>query len=182
MKLIISFLLLVFFNTVQLSAQQEVDGFVKKMKNAKFEYEGFPPVPFQAPDINGENHFLSDYKGQILIIQFWQLYCEPCRSQIPSINKILKDYEDQSVAAIGFVDDFGDELELYANNMAINYPVIPNSRDFAMQAYGGELGYPRVFIIDKYGLIRKLVIGGSSDDDMDLYKEIKPLIENLLKE
>ena len=86
------------------------------------------------------------------------------------------------MAALGFADDFGESLELYVKHKTINYPVIPNSRDFAMQAYGGELGYPRVFIIDKYGIIRKLILGGSSYNEMGLYDEIKPLIEELLKE
>ncbi len=145
-------------------------------------FEGFSPVPFQAPDLNGEDHFLSDFKGQILIIQFWQLYSQESRSQIPSINKLLEDYNDQSVAALGFVDDYGEDLELFVNNTTINYPIIPNSRELGLQAYAGELGYPRVFVIDQYGITRKIIMGAYSDDEMHLYKELKSLIEGLLKE
>jgi thiol-disulfide isomerase/thioredoxin len=160
----------------------DVDKYIQRQEEAKNKYEGFSPTPFHAPDLNGEDHFLSDFKGQVLILQFWQLYCEPCRSQIPSINKLLEDYNDQSVAALGFVDDYGEELADYVNNSVVNYPVIPNARELSLEAFAGELGYPRVFIIDKYGLIRKLIIGGSSYDEMDLYNEAKPFIELYLKE
>jgi len=158
------------------------EDFLERQKNVIATLEGFSPVPFQAPDLEGKDHFLSDFKGQILILQFWQLYSDESRSQIPSINKILKDYDDQSVAALGFVDDYGEDLELYVNNTPIDYPIIPNSRELGLQAFAGELGYPRLFIIDKYGITRKVILGGHSYDKMHLYKELKPLIEELQKE
>lgn len=168
--------------SVSLFAQAEIQELMERHEKAIASFEGFPPIPFQAPDTEGKQHQLEDYKGQILILHFWQLYCQPCLTQIPSLHKILDTYDDQSVAVLSFVDDYGKDLQDYLDENPMQYPVVPNAREFGLEAYGGMLGYPRVFIIDQYGVIRKLIRGGSSDDDLDLYEQINPLIAEFLKE
>ncbi len=177
------FLLLLWPLNAQSEAdQEEIAKLEDRFSRRLAEFEGFSPTPFEAPDMDGNNHYLADHKGQILIMQFWRLPCQPCLSQMPSLHKLLDEYNDQSIAVLSFSDDYGKDLENYVSQKSIHFPVIPNSRNLGMDAFAGDLGYPRVFIIDKFGIIRKLILGGSSDDEMALYDEIKPVIESLLKE
>ncbi len=144
-------------------------------------YEGtFAPL-FRATDINGNDYFLDKYEGHIVILHFWQVYSPSTTSQIPALNRVVKEYFDQGVVVFGFADEDEQELNDFVTKNEVNYPLIPNSRDFARVHFGGELGYPRTFIIDKYGIIQKVTIGGKVDDEIELYHKIKPVIEEHLK-
>lgn len=144
-------------------------------------YEGIPAPLFKAPDLEGYTHYLDYYSGFIVILHFWQVYSEGDILQIQSLNKINKEYFDKGVTVLGFaINDVEDITELL-KTQDINYPVIPNSREFASDYYGGELGLPRVFLIDKYGIIQKVTTGASYGNPLELYHRLVPFIEEHLK-
>ena len=144
-------------------------------------YEGVPAPLFEAPDIDGNTHFLDLYHDHIVILHFCQIFSDPSVSQIPSLNRIVKEYFDKGVAVFGFAMENTEDIKEFLKNQEVNYPIIPNSIDFSMEHYGGELGFPRVFLIDKYGIIQKVTIGGKVGDFMDLYHGLMPSIEEHLK-
>ena len=144
-------------------------------------YEGISAPIFRATDLSRNHHYLDKYKDNIVILHFWQVYSPSTTSQIPSLNRIVKEYYDQGVIVLGFADDDEQEVSDFIGKNLMYYPVIPNAMEFARAHFGGELGYPRTFIIDKYGVIQKVSVGGNPDLEMELYEEIKLVIEEHLR-
>ena len=148
-------------------------------KIAKF--VGLPAPLFEAPDLEGRKHYLDLYSDHVVILHFWQAFSDPSISQIPSLNRIIEEYFDQGVVVLGFATNDFEDLKMFQKEQEVKYPVIPNSWQFSLDYYGGEMGYPRVFLIDKYGVVQNVFIGGKSGDYDYLYNQLKPLIEEQLK-
>lgn len=160
------------------STHYEPDSYFQKSIS---KYEGLPAPLFEAPDIDGNVHFLDRYLDHIVILHFCQIYSEPSVSQIPSLNRIVEEYFDKGVSVFGFAMENTQDIREFLKNQKVNYPIIPNSMEFSIEHYGGGLGYPRAFLIDKYGIVQKVTIGGKSGDYMELYNRLTPIIEEHLK-
>ncbi len=172
-----------FFSSVlEAQIQDSIDmGFDEFFKSRIAKYEGIPAPLFKAPDLEGNVHYLDYYIDHIVILHFWQVFNDGDVLQIQSLNKIVEEYFDKGVVVIGFALNDIEDITGLLKTQEINYPVIPNSGDFAREYYGSDLGIPRVFLIDKYGIIQKVTTGGSYLDALDLYKRLKPAIEEHLK-
>lgn len=144
-------------------------------------YVGLPAPLFEAPDLDGTKHYLDAYEDYIVVLHFWQVFSDPSTSQIPSLNKIVEEYFDRGVVVFGFATNDVEDLTNFKKEQKVNYPLIPNSMQFSKDYYGGEMGYPRVFLIDKYGIVQKVLVGGKPGDFMDLYNDLVPFIEEHLK-
>lgn len=110
---------------------------------------------FTLQDMNGGQVDLSDYKGKVLLLDFWATWCAPCRIEIPGFIELLDQYEDEGLAIVGIsVDDPVESLLLYAEEMEMDYPVlIGDGRDDVKDAYGPLFGFPTTFLINRDGEI-----------------------------
>ncbi|MCP2519925.1 TlpA family protein disulfide reductase [Candidatus Aminicenantes bacterium AC-335-A11] len=115
---------------------------------------------FTLQDINGNLVRLSDFRGKIIILNFWATWCPPCRKEIPIFIKLYKKYKDEGLVIIGIsLDRGGKEVVIpFVKKYGINYPVLIGTSEVE-EAYGGIRGIPTTFIIDKEGKIRKKHIG-----------------------
>ena len=138
-------------------------------------YEGFPPMPFEAPDLNKQTHFLPDYKDQVVLLSFWNTETAACLQQIPVLNNLYQTYHDQGLVIIGFADETTDQLQTFLQAQSIDYPVIPNSKGLGEMAFAGELGYPRLFLIDKFGVIKRVFT--QVENEASLQAAILPLLK-----
>ena len=171
------------FAQEQLDTGKIVQKLLERRANAIALFEGFPAIPFQAPDTEGHLHLLEHFRGQILILQFWDIVSQPCLDQIPGLNRLVETYEDRGVAVLGFVNEYGSDLQQFLERNEVQYPVIPNSADFGREAYGGHLGIPRLFVIDQYGTVQKVILGGGppKENDLGTFYELEGIVEKLLK-
>ncbi len=144
-------------------------------------YEGFPPVPFEAPDMNETKHFLPDYKGKVVLMSFWNTTSPECAIHISALNKLTKEYEGKEIVIVSFADEEATDLKPYLEKQQVNYPIIPNSKGLGEMAYAGELGSPRLFVIDQDGIIQRVYVSQSGDDETKAYTEIKVIIDEYLK-
>lgn len=159
-----------------------MDYFEHRQREAVATYEGASPTLFQAPDIDGDNHFLHEYIGKVVILQFFSIYSEPGLRQIPSLNRLIDEYGQQGLMILGMADNEEADLRRFRERWPVGYPLVPNSSDLGHKAYAADIGYPRIFIIDRSGIIRKLRVGNSADNEMALYEDILPLVRAYLKE
>ncbi|MCX7798472.1 MAG: TlpA family protein disulfide reductase [Melioribacter sp.] len=109
---------------------------------------------FALPTTDGKILKLSDYRGKIVILDFWATWCPPCRKGIPDLIDIKKKYGSKGVEIIGIsVDtDTKNEVIPFIKEKGINYPVVYGNQNVYKQ-YGGIRAIPTTFIIDKEGKI-----------------------------
>lgn len=114
------------------------------------------PYPPNYNEVSGELLKLSDYKGKIVIVDFWATWCPPCRKAIPDLVELKAEFKDE-IEIIGIsVDKISRgthaQLPSFMTDNNINYPVVHGDPQVA-QAYGGIRSIPTSFVVDKDGKI-----------------------------
>jgi peroxiredoxin len=121
----------------------------------------YPLAPdFSLTDIEGNVVKLSDYRGKVVILDFWATWCPPCRKGIPDFIELQSEYNAGDLVILGISVDQGDlsVVPAFAKEYRINYPVLYANMQ-VVQAYGGISGIPTTFIIGRDGKVRNRVVG-----------------------
>jgi peroxiredoxin len=112
---------------------------------------GMAPA-FTLVDLAGKSVSLSDFRGKVVVLDFWATWCPPCRREIPDFINLQKQYAAQGVQIIGIALDEPEKVQAFARDNGMNYPVLLGN-DAISALYGGIEGIPTTFIIDKTGRI-----------------------------
>ena len=137
---------------------------------------GYKLAPsFTLLDINGDEKSLSDFKGKVVILDFWATWCPPCRAEIPHFVELYDEHKDKGLEVIGISVDWNAERVVgpFAEENGINYTLLLGSDDVS-NAYGGIVSIPTTFLIDRDGGIRKKYIGYRDKDVFE--NDIKELL------
>ena len=99
--------------------------------------------------MNGNDVQLADYKGKVVILDFWATWCGPCKVEIPAFIDMVGEYGDDGLVVLGFsVDDTVDKLKPFAEEFGMNYPVlVGRDREDVQEAYGPIWGIPIAVVI-----------------------------------
>jgi len=104
-------------------------------------------------DLNGDALRTSNYKGKVVLVNFWAAWCTSCADEVPQFIALQNKYRDQGLQVIGFsVEDDAGELRDFYRKYQMNYPVVPSDLKIA-DGFGGVLGLPTTFLIGKDNLI-----------------------------
>jgi len=129
---------------------------------------------FTLKDPNGGPLKLADYKGKVILLNFWGTWCAPCRAEMPGLIALQKDYAAKGFVILGVaVEDTPEAVRAYAAETKINYPLAMNQDDFE-DAYGPMVGLPMSFFIARDGSICKKHLGPITKADAE--REIKSLM------
>ena len=111
-------------------------------------------------DLDGHTVSLAGLKGKVVIIDFWATWCPPCREAIPDLIALKKQYGARGLEVVGISLDENAEriLPRFVRDFGINYPVVIGSEEIAA-AFGGILGLPTTFIVDREGMVRSHFMG-----------------------
>jgi peroxiredoxin len=108
-------------------------------------------------DIQGKSVTLSDYKGKVILLDFWATWCPPCRKEIPGFIELYNTYKSRGLVVIGVSMDDADDIadvKRYATQINMNYPVLLGAgREDDLKPSYGELPLPTSFIISRDGRI-----------------------------
>ncbi|MBI1789220.1 MAG: TlpA family protein disulfide reductase [Acidobacteria bacterium] len=131
------------------------------------------PVRAYAPDFNltdasGKQVKLSDYRGKVVLLNFWATWCPPCRVEIPWFIEFQRTYGDRDFVVLGvsFDEDGWKAVQPFMEENKINYPVVIGGDDIAA-LYGGLSSLPTTLIIDKSGRIATTHVGLVSKGDYE---------------
>jgi peroxiredoxin len=116
---------------------------------------------FALTDLNGVVHHLSDYRGQVVVLNFWATWCPPCRKEIPDFVELQKAMTGK-VQFIGIaLDDEGlDKVKPWVTTHGIPYPILlPDKEGKVAASYGEMSSIPVTYFIDRKGMIRTTFIG-----------------------
>ncbi|MFZ5453939.1 MAG: peroxiredoxin family protein [Thermodesulfobacteriota bacterium] len=130
---------------------------------------------FTLPDIlSGKDYSLSQFKGKVVMINFFTFFCMPCREEMPDINKIYNEYKGQGLQVLGIgLSSDPVQLRFLVKQIGLDYPVLAGN-DKVGKAYDNVELVPTTFIIDKQGNIAHKILG--SRKKADFIKLIQPLL------
>jgi thiol-disulfide isomerase/thioredoxin len=120
---------------------------------------------FSLQDLTGKPLNLADYKGKVVLLNFWASWCGPCRSEIPKLVELQHTYGRQGFQVIGVaVDDSTRSVKKFYEDYMVNYPVaMCDSR--VRSLYGGLRGLPTTLLIGRDGRIRSRIAGAPRNFD-----------------
>jgi peroxiredoxin len=128
---------------------------------------------FTLADLNGHPVSLADFKGKVVVLDFWATWCPPCKREIPDFIELQSQYGSRGLQIVGIGLDEPEKLKAFAISHGMNYSVLMGTDDIAMK-YGGISGIPTTFIIDKSGKIVNRFEGFRSKDVFE--NEIRRLL------
>lgn len=129
---------------------------------------------FSLADMNGKTAGLSDFKGKVVILNFFANWCPPCRQEVPDFIQLEKAYGDKGFAMVGIALVSAREAKNFANEMGINYTVLIDDGKVS-ELYGPIRSIPTTFVLNKNGKIAKFYIGFRSKEvfEADIQELIK---------
>lgn len=137
-----------------------------------------PTPPLKLKDLQGKVHDLDDYRGQVVLVQFWATYCTPCRKEMPSMNKLMKKMGDTPFKILAVdMGETREEVTRFVKQVKPEFTIL-------MDPSGESIGNWRVFaapsnfVIDPQGRIRYTLFGGVEWDSDKMVKQLKALAEN----
>tara|TARA_B110000914_G_scaffold207043_1_gene203399 strand:+ start:329 stop:919 length:591 start_codon:yes stop_codon:yes gene_type:complete len=149
-----------------------------------------PEYAIKAPDfslrtVQGDLFNLSDYKGKVVLLNFWGTWCGPCRREIPDFNKLHDKYQKDGLEIVGITITSGSPENIYSfmKDWDIEYTILTDIEDNETQrvtAYYGRAigqpitGLPTTLIIDRDGYIVKGYIGPRNEELF--YNDLKPYL------
>lgn len=113
-----------------------------------------PAPAFSRSDFQHRKVDLRSYKGKVVLLDFWATWCAPCLVEIPHFTAWQKQYGPRGLQVVGVSmdDDPAAALKVY-EKLKINYPVVMGDEKLG-NSYGGVLGLPVAFLIDRMGVIQ----------------------------
>lgn len=122
--------------------------------DSRNESKPVPARPFTLPDTKGTAHNLSQWKGKVVVLNFWATWCPPCLKEIPEFVKLQKEFGGKGLQFIGIAIDDVQEVEEFIEMHEVNYPVLvgeENASEIAFM-YGNQLGVlPFSVVINRKG-------------------------------
>ena len=139
-------------------------------------YKGKLSAPdFNLTDIQGKSHSLSDYKGKVVLVQFWATYCTPCRKEMPTMNNLVKKMQGKPFEIITVnMAESKQDIEKFITKVPIDFPVLLDT-DGSVLSQWKVFAAPANFILDKTGNIIFTLYGGTEWDSDEMVKNLSAL-------
>ncbi len=129
------------------------------------------------PDIDGRPQALEQWRGKVLVVNFWATWCTPCREEIPAFMKVQEKWSARGLQIVGIAIDDTDKVRPYVAELKINYPILVGGLDgieLARQAGNRLGGLPFTVVFDREGGAVHSQLGGVNQ------RKLEALLEPLL--
>jgi cytochrome c biogenesis protein CcmG/thiol:disulfide interchange protein DsbE len=127
---------------------------------------GFIAPAFQTSTPSGEAIGSEQWRGKVVVLNFWATWCGPCRAEMPAFQSVLDARRKDGLIVIGLnQSEDADSITAFTRALQLQFPM-GLDRDAAISELYGVHALPTTFLIDRRGVIRDLVIGGPMKSDM----------------
>lgn len=137
-------------------------------------------VSFAAPEVNlidiqGTSRSLTDYRGQVVLVNLWATWCPPCKEEMPVLQAFYNKHKDKGFIIIAINDgDPTSDVSQFVKDYQLSFPVWLDPTYFATEQAFKTLNLPSSYVIDRNGTVRLSWMGGISRKTLDKY--VTPLI------
>lgn len=161
---------------IELGMKESAEGMIARLETMKKLKIGAEAIYFKTTDIAGKEISPTDYRGRVVLLDFWATWCAPCLAEMPNVKKVYSTYHEKGFDIIGVsMDNNRDALDSYLKEQNVTWRQIYDGKGW--QAEVGQRyavsSIPSTFLIDKQGRIRYKNLRGN---------ELEKAVEKLLKE
>jgi peroxiredoxin len=136
-----------------LIAKPVMDGLARSKQSRNLAMHDVPAPLFDTLDIHGNPQRLADYKGKVVLVNLWATWCEPCRTEMPQLDKLYRSRKADGFVVLGISDESIEQQQAYLTQVPITYPLLittPGVPPF----YREIAKYPTIFLIDREGNLK----------------------------
>jgi thiol-disulfide isomerase/thioredoxin len=125
-------------------------------------------------DLSGRPVRLSDYKGKVVLINFWATWCPPCRAEMPDLVRLQREHgEDLQIIGITYPPETKTRVRRFARSLKVNYPIVLGTREIK-DRFSSEETLPLTIVINRDGKVSYIISGILLREEFD--EKIKPLL------
>ncbi len=135
---------------------------------------GLPAPNFKLPSLSGGEISLSQYKGKIVMLDFWATWCGPCRMTMPLLERLQKEYPNNLVLLAINLQEPKDVVRDYVRTQGINSQVLLDEEGSVGESYGTS-SIPMQILVDRSGIVRHIQLGFNPRMSSELRAEIEKL-------
>jgi peroxiredoxin/outer membrane lipoprotein-sorting protein len=122
-------------------------------------------IDFDLKDTQGNQVRLSDYRGKIVLLDFWATWCPPCRKELPSIEKLNRQFRDSDLVVLGINDEDSGTVRGFLKKNEYTLTTLMDSKKSVHRMYGART-IPTVIVIDRTGVIKAHYVGARSEQEL----------------
>lgn len=127
-------------------------------------------------DLRGRTLRLSDYKGKVVVLNFWATWCPPCRAEMPDLIKMQREYRSKGLQVIGvtYPPEEIKEVRQFIRKLGVNYPIALGTKE-TKTLFDETETLPLTVVIDRQGNVRERIEGILLPEEFE--QKIKPLLK-----
>jgi peroxiredoxin len=126
---------------------------------------------FSLPSLKGSTVTLASMKGKVVLVDFWAQWCEPCKKELPQLDRLAKDYAAKGVVIVAVnIDKQRENAERMVKQLGVSLPVLLDPAGSVAGTYDLPK-MPTSFVIDKKGIVRFVNEGFDGPKDVDRFKQ-----------
>ena len=124
---------------------------------------------FTLTSLDGSDVSLSDYRGNVVLVNLWATWCGPCRAEIPDLEAAYRAHKDEGFVVLGInVEEPRKAVEPFVDDMDMTYPVLLDESGLVLKEYRG-LGLPMSLLVDREGVIQVRHMGFLTGKQLESY-------------
>ena len=128
-------------------------------------FVGKRAAEFTLKDAYGERVNLADYRGKVVVLDFWATWCPPCRRELPTINKLASELRDKDVIVLGIDDEGSGIVKSFCQKNSYTFTTLQDSGRKLHRAYQAN-AIPNLFVIGRDGVIVKHFVGARDEPEL----------------
>ncbi|MGA7914379.1 MAG: TlpA disulfide reductase family protein [Candidatus Acidiferrales bacterium] len=158
-----------------LVAKPVMDGLSRSKQSRNMAMHDVPAPLFDTLDIQGNRQRLADYKGEVVLVNIWATWCEPCRTEMPLLDKLYQSRKASGFVVLGISDETIGKQQAFVSQVPVTYPLLTTTP--GVPAFYREIAkYPTIFLIDRQGRLQ------SAPNQSQGFERVEEAVGTLLSE